>query len=123
MNNTYDFGIILQNLRKNRGMTQAQLAKLIHKESSIISRYEKNLQVPTFETIREFASIFNVSVDYLAGKEEPRTISTYGLNTEQIELIKDISETLRNKNSSYNSDKENRYQLIGRLITELVNQL
>ncbi|MCR4686024.1 MAG: helix-turn-helix domain-containing protein [Lachnospiraceae bacterium] len=124
MNNTYDFGLILQNLRKSRGMTQAQLACLIHKESSIISRYEKNLQVPTFETVRELASIFNVSVDYLAGKEEPRTISTYGLNEKQIELVTEISDAFRNRNTAYSTlDKEETNKLIGHFTKELVNQL
>lgn len=59
MKEAYDFGLILQKLRKERGMTQEQLAAKIHKESSIISRYEKNLQSPTFETVRSFAAIFN----------------------------------------------------------------
>ena len=40
----YDFGMILQKLRKEKGLTQEQLARKICKESSIISRYEKNLQ-------------------------------------------------------------------------------
>ena len=49
MDEVYDFGVILQKLRKEKGFTQEQLARLIHKESSIISRYEKGLQNPTFE--------------------------------------------------------------------------
>ncbi|WP_444445093.1 helix-turn-helix domain-containing protein [Ruminococcus sp.] len=47
MDEVYDFGVILQKLRKEKGFTQEQLARLIHKESSIISRYEKGLQNPT----------------------------------------------------------------------------
>lgn len=62
MDEVYDFGVILQKLRKEKGFTQEQLARLIHKESSIISRYEKGLQNPTFETVKEFAAIFNVSM-------------------------------------------------------------
>ena len=58
MEEVYDFGMILQKLRKDKGYTQEQLARLIHKESSIISRYEKGLQNPTFETVREFALLF-----------------------------------------------------------------
>ena len=54
MDEVYDFGVILQKLRKEKGFTQEQLARLIHKESSIISRYEKGLQNPTFETVKEF---------------------------------------------------------------------
>ena len=64
MDNAYcndDFGIILQRLRTERGLKQEQLAELIHKEKSIISRYENNYQAPTFETVKEFARIFNDS--------------------------------------------------------------
>ncbi len=43
MEEVYDFGMILQKLRKDKGYTQEQLARLIHKESSIISRYEKGI--------------------------------------------------------------------------------
>ena len=70
MDEIYDFGKILQKLRKEKGLTQEQLARRINKESSIISRYEKGLQNPTFETVKEFAAIFNVSMDYLLGREQ-----------------------------------------------------
>ena len=88
MDEVYDFGVILQKLRKEKGFTQEQLARLIHKESSIISRYEKGLQNPTFETVKEFAAIFNVSMDYLAGMEKHSNISTFGMNPEQIAITK-----------------------------------
>ena len=34
MDEAYDFGLILQRLRKERGLTQEQLANKINKESS-----------------------------------------------------------------------------------------
>lgn len=100
MDEVYDFGVILQKLRKEKGFTQEQLARLIHKESSIISRYEKGLQNPTFETVKEFAAIFNVSMDYLAGMEKHSNISTFGMNPEQIAITKNLIEVFRKKNIS-----------------------
>lgn len=122
MDEIYDFGIILQRLRKEKGMTQKQLADRIHKESSIISRYEKGLQNPTFETVKEFAAIFNVSMDYLAGMERDSNISTLGLNSEQIAVTKNLVEAFRKKNTSMprKTDAEN-YQIIGRIAVELSN--
>lgn len=122
MDEIYDFGIILQRLRKEKGMTQKQLADKIQKESSIISRYEKGLQNPTFETVREFAMIFNVSMDYLAGMERDSNISTFGLNSEQIAVTKNLVEAFRKKNTSMprKADVEN-YQIIGRIAVELSN--
>lgn len=120
MKNAYDFGEILRKLRTEKQMTQAQLAAKINKESSIISRYEKNLQSPTFETVREFAAIFNVSMDVLAGMEKPRMISVQGLTENQTMLLKELAEAFHTKNSSLSqriTDKQ--YLLIGQLVTEL----
>ncbi|MBR1470021.1 MAG: helix-turn-helix transcriptional regulator [Lachnospiraceae bacterium] len=120
MNDTYDFGVILKELRKERGMTQEQLAVKIDRESSVISRYEKNLQAPTFETVRALASIFNVSMDYLSGMEKPASISLYGLSSEQIQLIKDLAEIFRKNNSTFTKKlTPEQYQLIGRIMAQL----
>ena len=45
MDTAYDFGMILQKLRMEKGITQKQLADMINKESSIISKYEKTFKV------------------------------------------------------------------------------
>ena len=122
MDEINDFGIILQRLRKEKGMTQNQLADRINKERSKISRYEKGLQNPTLETVKEFAAIFNVSMDYLAGMERDSNISTLGLNSEQIAVTKNLVEAFRKKNTSMprKADAEN-YQIIGRIAVELSN--
>lgn len=120
MDEVYDFGVILQKLRKEKGFTQEQLARLIHKESSIISRYEKGLQNPTFETVKEFAAIFNVSMDYLAGMEKHSNISTFGMNPEQIAITKNLIETFRKKNiSTFPKMSAEHYQIIGKIAVEL----
>lgn len=120
MDEVYDFGMILQKLRKERSLTQEQLARLIHKESSIISRYEKGLQNPTFETIKEMAVIFNVSIDFLAGMEKRESIATYGMNNEQIAITKSLIEAFRGKNKTTPQKlSAEQYQLIGRIATEL----
>ena len=119
MKEAYDFGLILQKLRKERGMTQEQLAAKIHKESSIISRYEKNLQSPTFETVRSFAAIFNVSMDYLSGMEKERAISAFGLTPNQSQIMRDLCELFRKQNNaSQNSFSQEQYALIGKIVTE-----
>lgn len=120
MDEVYDFGVILQKLRKEKGVTQEQLARLIHKESSIISRYEKGLQNPTFETVKEFAAIFNVSMDYLAGMEKHSNISTFGMNPEQIAITKNLIEAFRKKNiSTFQKMSAEYYQIIGKIAVEL----
>ena len=119
MENGFDFGLLLQRLRKERGLTQEQLADMINKESSIISKYEKNLQSPTFDTVRSFAAIFNVSMDYLSGMEKSINISTVKLSEEQIQIMRELAEAFRDKQTAYPKKlSSEQYQLIGRIAVE-----
>ncbi len=121
MEEAYDFGMILQRLRKERGWTQKQLADMINKESSIISRYEKNLQSPTFDTVRSLAAIFNVSMDYLSGMEKSSSVSVFGMDDDRKELVRRLAEQLR-KTGAVPSKKmtEEQCALIGHLVEEFI---
>ncbi|MBP3335732.1 MAG: helix-turn-helix transcriptional regulator [Ruminiclostridium sp.] len=121
MNDAFDFGLILKGLRKEKGWTQEELANKINKESSIISRYEKNLQSPTFDTVRAFSALFNVSMDYLSGMERQSNISTVGLNEKQRNIITQLIEQFRERNeitSKQLTDKQS--CLLGRILAEFL---
>ena len=121
MNDACDFGLILKGLRKEKGWTQEELANKINKESSIISRYEKNLQSPTFNTVRAFSALFNVSMDYLSGMERQSNISTVGLNEKQRNIITQLIEQFRERNditSKQLTDKQS--CLLGRILAEFL---
>ena len=98
MNDAFDFGLILKGLRKEKGWTQEELANKINKESSMISRYEKNQQSPTFDTVRAFSALFNVSMDYLSGMERQSNISAIGLKEKQRNIITQLIEKFREHN-------------------------
>lgn len=59
-------------LRKERGMTQEDLAQLIQKKRSTVSGYETEGKEPDFETICFLAKHFDVSTDYLLGYSDER---------------------------------------------------
>ena len=112
--------MILQKLRVERGLKQEQLAELIHKEKSIISRYENNYQSPTFETVKAFARIFNVSLDYLAGREKRELISAYNLTDHQLEIINRLIAAFRSQNANTNKKlSPEGYMLLGEIVEEL----
>ena len=116
----YDFGIILQKLRKEKGLTPEQLARKINKESSIISRYEKGLQSPTFDTVKAFAAIFNVSMDYLSGTEKRERISAYNLTDQQLAIVNKLISVFRNGNETSNKKlSPESCQLLGEIVEEL----
>ncbi|KLI11232.1 transcriptional regulator [Listeria monocytogenes] len=64
------FGKILKTLRINRGMTQADLGSKLNISKVSISKYENGNQFPDTDTLKRIADIFNVSTDFLLGREE-----------------------------------------------------
>lgn len=64
----------IKQLRKEKGLSQAQLAKEVGISNQIISFYENNKREPKIETWQSLADFFNVSVPYLQGiDDKPNT--------------------------------------------------
>ena len=59
------FGDRVQTLRKERGITQEQLAEDISKSVEHISYIERGERAPSFETILDIAKALKISVPYL----------------------------------------------------------
>ena len=62
------FGERLKNLREQKNITREELAKDTCVSYWALSKYETNDREPDFETLKRFASYFEVSVDYLLGR-------------------------------------------------------
>ncbi len=62
------FGFIIKQLRKDKGITQDQLASLLKVSRSTIGMYETGNREPDFETCEAIADIFNVDMDFLMGR-------------------------------------------------------
>ena len=62
----------LISLRKEHGLTQEGLAKIIGKTRSTVSGYETEGKEPELETICLLAHYFGVTTDYLLGLTEER---------------------------------------------------
>ncbi|WP_313525999.1 helix-turn-helix domain-containing protein [Anaerotignum sp.] len=67
-----DFHERLKQLRKERKMTQAALAKELTYGATAISNYESGHNQPSISDLKKIASIFNVSMDYLLGVNDFR---------------------------------------------------
>ncbi|GFN22703.1 transcriptional regulator [Thermanaeromonas sp. C210] len=81
------FGERLAALRKEKGLSQAQLAKLLNMGQSTIAMYERNRRRPDPETLERLADFFQVSVDYLLGRSESRQRVNYALAPETQDLV------------------------------------
>ena len=63
--------IILKELRKSRGITQAQLADELHVHQTAVSQWECGRTYPDRETIIRLAAFYSVSADLLLGIKVP----------------------------------------------------
>ncbi len=61
------FGQTLKALRRERDMTQEQLAELLHLSPQAISRWENDVVMPDISVFPLLTNIFHVTADYLLG--------------------------------------------------------
>lgn len=59
----------LKELRKSKNMTLKELGILINVSESAVSQYESGKRSPDYSTLVKIAEVFNVSVDYLLGRQ------------------------------------------------------
>lgn len=84
-------GARVEALRKEKGMTQSELANLLHTTQSAIGHWENNRRTIPQDKIIDIANIFNVTTDYLYGIESNETI--------------DLKNIIRNQSIIYDGNK------------------
>ncbi len=57
-------------LRKERGMTQSQLAQILCLSQDTVSLWELNKSLPDIESLIRLTQIFDVTSDYILGIEK-----------------------------------------------------
>ncbi len=63
----------LSALRKARGMTQQQLADVLHYSDKSISKWELGYACPSVDILKEFADFYGVTVDFLITPQSEET--------------------------------------------------
>lgn len=84
-------GTRVEALRKEKGMTQSELANLLHTTQSAIGHWENNRRTIPQDKIIDIANIFNVTTDYLYGIANDETI--------------DLNNIIRNQSMTYKGEK------------------
>lgn len=65
----------IKELRKERKITLEKLAAGLNLSTTAIFQYEKGIREASYETLKNIADYFNVSIDYLLGNEGTKTQS------------------------------------------------
>lgn len=93
-----EFGNRLRQLRKEKRLTQQQLAELIGVKNSVISFYEVGERIPSPDVLRKLALALHVTADYLLGIERSATLDATGLDEQDRQVVQMMVEHLRAKN-------------------------
>lgn len=83
----YDFGLRIRQLREERGLSRATLAKKLGVSAGTIYRYENNLQTPSLERAKQLALILRTSLDHLTGLDSTYTVRFSGLSADQRDAL------------------------------------
>ena len=59
----------LQELRKNRGLTQEELAEALYVSRTAISKWESGRGYPSIDSLKEISNYFSVTIDDLLSGE------------------------------------------------------
>lgn len=65
-----EFNEKLQQLRKNKGLTQEELAQAIYVSRTAVSKWESGRGYPNIDSLKELAKFFSVTVDELLSPDE-----------------------------------------------------
>ncbi len=98
----------LKELRLKENITQEQLGKIINVSGQTILNWENGIHDPSIENLKTLATYFNVSIDYLVGYKNKKSLTNEIINElknyEKDQLLKTIEIALdemlnENKNS------------------------
>lgn len=90
-----DFGDRLKELRKRSKLSQEQLAQQLGITKGMISSYETSMRMPSYHILLKISFLFNVSTDYLLGKNADDMLNISDLSEKQKAIICEIINQFR----------------------------
>jgi transcriptional regulator with XRE-family HTH domain len=100
-----NFGTIVVELRKQKGISQTELAKQLGIHKNVLGRYERNEVLPSIEIARKIADILDVSLDFLSGKVD-------------VEMDKNTSKRILEVSKFEDDDKNHIFSVIDAFIAK-----
>lgn len=101
----------IQSYRKQRGLSQEQLASLLNVSRQALSKWEQDINVPNVEKIIEVAKKLDVSINELLGIEDET-------NNEYAKLESILNQLVLTQNNEIKRNKH--YLMIGSIIAMIV---
>ncbi|EDN8509184.1 TPA: helix-turn-helix domain-containing protein [Listeria monocytogenes] len=99
----------LSELRKKKGFSQYKLADELGFSRGQVANYEQGTREPDYQTLLKIAEFFNVSTDYLLGRDDNNladTIAAHIDSNASEEDIKEILAYIEEKRKEYANEEE-----------------
>ena len=90
-------------LRKEKKMTQEQLAKELNISPSAVGMYEQGRRKPSYELLEEICDYFNVDMDYLMGRSDIKNRYQAGLKYDWEDKLKQKNRKQEESNIDMNT--------------------
>ena len=118
-------GKLIKELRNSKNLTQAEFAKIFKISNGTIAMWETDKRQPDSDTLKKLADYFGVSVDYLLGREEKKTVTnpdenkieimarggftcSYTFSDDEMETARRILETIKKSQGIPTKDKKDK---------------
>lgn len=85
----------IKTLRLAKGISQVDLAVMLNVSKQSVSNWENDNIQPSIDMLIRLADIFNVSTDYLLGRDIRRNLDTDNLTDSELEHIQVIINDIR----------------------------
>lgn len=90
------FGKRLRDCRKQKGLSQNELASILNTNHSVIGKYERDDVKPSIDAVKRLAEVLNTTIAYLLGEAENDELFKDPEMLRRLKDINDLSEEDKN---------------------------
>ena len=114
----------LRILRKEKNLTQTEIAREIKISNTTLSQYESGKRLPSFDVLRQLSELFDCTADYLLGFNDHRRIAgkaaLSGSELSALENIKNADSALFSAILALNTLGAEDLQTVSQILTVFV---
>lgn len=99
----YGFCERIVEMRKNLGITQAELGRKLGVTRSAVNTWEMGLSIPQLKHVMEMAEIFHTPIDELVGTSKRVTVDITDLDPKEQQVIFNMVDCLKTKRDNNQS--------------------
>jgi len=85
----------IKNMRKKKGLTQLEVAKALHCDVTVYSRYERGDREPSIDILMRLSKFYSVSIDFIVGNTNCGMLSLTKYETDLIIASREADERAR----------------------------